>query len=218
MRGVVFFDVDGTLVPDGSSARFLARRLGHVTSLTAAELAYLAGDVDNRYVADIDALGWKDASPEEVRSWLADLPVVDGIHDVVEWCRSRDLLPVLATLAWTVVGDYLCDAYGFAGRGGNELEIADGRFTGRVATYFDEHDKLAYAHEVASALGVGLRACAAIGDARSDVPLFEEVGLSISFNGDDVARAAAQISIEGDDLRATLPAVAEWLGSQGVSR
>jgi phosphoserine phosphatase len=209
----VFVDVDGTLVPQGSSARFIAVRLGHLDAVRVAEDAYLAGEVDNRYVADVDALGWKGASPDEVRSWLPDLPVVDGIQEVVDWCRSHDLLPVLATLAWTVVGDFLCAEYGFAGRSGNELEVASGRFTGRVAGYFDEHDKLAYAREVARAQGIALDACTAIGDARSDVPLFTEAGLSIAFNGDAVARSTARVCIEGDDLRAVLPSLATWLGA-----
>jgi phosphoserine phosphatase len=29
VRGIVFFDIDGTLVPTGSSGSFLAQRLGH---------------------------------------------------------------------------------------------------------------------------------------------------------------------------------------------
>ncbi|MEK6310058.1 MULTISPECIES: hypothetical protein [Curtobacterium] len=36
-RGIVFFDIDGTLVPAMSSSSFLARRFGHQQELDAAE-------------------------------------------------------------------------------------------------------------------------------------------------------------------------------------
>lgn len=39
----VFFDVDGTLVPERSFGSFLAERLGHLVELDVAEAAYAAG-------------------------------------------------------------------------------------------------------------------------------------------------------------------------------
>jgi phosphoserine phosphatase len=41
--GAVFFEVDGTLVPDTSSSVFLARFLGHGDELAKAEDAYAYG-------------------------------------------------------------------------------------------------------------------------------------------------------------------------------
>ncbi len=43
MRGAVFFDVDGTLVPDTSSSQHLAASVGHLTDLAEAEEAYAQG-------------------------------------------------------------------------------------------------------------------------------------------------------------------------------
>ncbi|MFG2717969.1 hypothetical protein ACGFW5_06645, partial [Streptomyces sp. NPDC048416] len=56
--GVVFFDVDGTLVPGASSSVFLAGFLGHRDELTRAEDSYASGDLDNRQVSELDAKGW----------------------------------------------------------------------------------------------------------------------------------------------------------------
>ncbi|WP_211324936.1 hypothetical protein [Williamsia limnetica] len=42
-RGIVFFDIDGTLVPSMSSGSFLAARLGHQSELDHAERRYAAG-------------------------------------------------------------------------------------------------------------------------------------------------------------------------------
>ncbi|HWI22797.1 MAG TPA: hypothetical protein VNT22_09315 [Baekduia sp.] len=44
---IVFFDVDGTLVPETSSSQYLAGHLGHLTDLAVAEAAYAAGSLTN---------------------------------------------------------------------------------------------------------------------------------------------------------------------------
>lgn len=108
MRGIVFFDVGGTLVPQTSSSQYLAGHLGHLQALKAAEDAYAAGDVGN-YAVSLLEVG---RSPEAVRGWLHDLPLVEGIPEAVAWCRSRDLAPVLATLACAPVGDICANGSG----------------------------------------------------------------------------------------------------------
>src|SRR5262249_26049242 len=84
---------------------------------------------------------------------------------------------VLATLAWDVVGAHLCDRFGFDRAYGPRLEVIDGCYGGQVAELFDELSKRDFAVSVAAELGVELGRCAAVGDGRSDVPLFAEVGL-----------------------------------------
>lgn len=211
MRGVVFFDVDGTLVPHTSSGQHLAELLGHSDVVREAEAAYAAGLLSNDQVCVLDARGWASRSPAQVRGFLETLPLVDGIAETVGWCRRHRLAPVLATLAWDPVGAYLCDRFGFARSCGPRLEVVNGRYTGDVAAYFDELDKRDFAVSVAADLGVALSRCAAIGDSRSDLPLFAEVGMAVAFNATAAARAAAHASADGSDLRDVLPILAGWL-------
>ncbi|MFH8371900.1 HAD hydrolase family protein, partial [Streptomyces sp. NPDC018031] len=79
------------------------------------------------------------------------------------------------------------------------------RFTGRVARHFDEYDKRKCALALARELGLDPRSCAAVGDSRSDLPLFASVGLSVAFNASAGARAAATVTVDGGDLRGVLP-------------
>lgn len=67
---------------------------------------------------------------------------------------ANGLAPVLATLAWSPVGSYLTDRFGFHAFSGPRLEITGSRFTGRVARHFDEHDKRDFALERARELGL----------------------------------------------------------------
>ncbi|HEY8720024.1 HAD family hydrolase [Pengzhenrongella sp.] len=211
VRGAVFFDVDGTLVPGTSSSQHLAARLGHLGSLRDAEDSYAAGTLSNHAVSVLDARGWEGRAPSEVGGWLDELPLVDGIAEVVTWCRAQHLAPVLATLAWEPVGAYLCARFGFDGSCGPRLEIVDGRYSGQVAAHLDEFAKRDYALAEAARLGLDPASCAAIGDSRSDVPLFERVGLAVAFNANAAARAVAHSAVDGDDLRAVLPHLSTWL-------
>jgi phosphoserine phosphatase len=207
---VVFFDVDGTLVPHTSSGQYLADRLGHAEVVRRAEARYAAGALSNAEVSVLDARGWAGRTPADVRSFLHSLPLVDGIAETVAWCRRRELAPVLATLAWEPVGTYLCDRFGFDQACGPSLAVIDGRYSGEVAEHLDEMGKRDFAMRVAAHLKVELMRCAAIGDSRSDLPLFAEVGLAVAFNATPATRAAAHASADGTDLRELLPVLANW--------
>lgn len=209
--GAVFFDIDGTLVPRTSSSVYLAGFLGHREKLAEAEDAYAAGIVDNRHVSELDAAGWAGVPEERIRDWLAGMPLVTGIPETVAWCRRNGLVPMLATLAWTPVGGYLADRFGFHSFSGPRLATASGRYTGRVEHHFDEYDKRDVALARARALGFELRSCGAVGDSRSDLPLFAAVGVSVAFNASPAARKASTVIVDGDDLRGVLPALGRLL-------
>ncbi|GAB1644928.1 haloacid dehalogenase-like hydrolase [Krasilnikovia sp. MM14-A1259] len=153
IRGVVYFDVDGTLVPETSSSQHLARMMGHAESVREAEARYAAGAASNHEVAVLDARGWARWPPASVRRSLASLPLVDGIAETDSWCRRYGLAPVLATLAWDPVGAYLCDRFGFDRACGPRLEVVGGRYSGQVAEHFDEERKRDFAVNVAAELG-----------------------------------------------------------------
>jgi phosphoserine phosphatase len=207
----VFFDVDGTLVPDITSGQHLAQVLGRADVGRDVEARYAAGTLTSREAAVIYARTWTGRTVAEVPGFLASLPLVAGIAETVLWCRRHHLVPVLATLAWDVVGTYLCDRFGFDRACGPRLEVIDGAFSGRVAEPFDEQSKRSFAARVAAGLGVELRRCAAVGDGPSDVPLFAEVGFAVAFNAGPATRAAAHASVDGPDLRAVLPLLGAWL-------
>lgn len=213
--GAVFFDVDGTLVPGTSSSQHLASFLGHGTELRAAEADYAAGRLSNQQVSVLDAEAWAGCTPEQVDGWLTGLPLVDGIAEVVQWCHEHDLVAPLATLAWEPVGRHLVARYGFDGASGPALEVRHGSYTGEVARHLDEDGKRDHALAVAARHHLPAQRCAAVGDSRSDLPLFAAVGLSIAFNGSAGLRAVASTSIDGDDLRDVLPALAAWVTDTG---
>lgn len=201
---LAFFDIDGTLVRPGTSGGFLAERLGHAEAMRAAEGAYARGEMDNAQVCTIDAVGYAGRSVEEVSAWLEEMPLIGGIERAVALCRARDYEPYIASLAWTFVGEHLVRRFGFAGCCGAVLEVHDGVFTGRTLAAIDEFGKRDFALERCRALGVDPEACLAVGDSRSDIPLFQAVGTSLALNASEAACAVATHTATGDDIAAAV--------------
>ncbi|TCL79362.1 phosphoserine phosphatase [Curtobacterium sp. PhB142] len=213
VRGMVFFDVDGTLVSTGSSSSHLAERFGHQDALDEAERRYADGSLTNRQVSEIDAAGWRGASTTTVDRWLDDLPVLPGVELVVAWCRTHQVVPVLASLAWQPVTRSLARRFGFVAHGGPRVGVTGGTYDGAVAEHFDEFDKRDRALRYALARGVPIERCCAIGDSRSDIPLFEVVPAALALNATGAARAAASTAIDTADLSDIVPWLETWLNS-----
>ncbi|MFI5938409.1 HAD hydrolase family protein [Actinoplanes sp. NPDC051494] len=89
--------------------------------------------------------------------------------------------------------------------------MIDGRYSGEVAQQSDEQAKRDLAISAAAELGADLRQCAAIGDGRSDIPLFGTVGCAVAFNATLESRAAASAAVNNADLQAVLPILSAWL-------
>lgn len=209
---LIFFDIDGTLVFGTSSGSFIAERLGSLDAMAAAERAYEEGRIGNDEVCAIDAAAWAGRTRDEVTSWLHDLPFIEGIPETLEACRSLGFEPYLGSLAWTVVGEYLCRRFGFAGCMGPRLVERDGVFTGAVARTFDEFDKRDEALAICRARGVEPERCVAVGDSRSDVPLFRTLGLSIALNASADARDAATACVDTASLVDIVPILRGFMG------
>jgi phosphoserine phosphatase len=65
-----------------------------------------------------------------------------------------------------------------------------------------ELERAFHAHEISNSV---VADTSAVGDSRSDVPLFREVGLSIALNATPDAQATAIHRLDTDDLRDLLP-------------
>ena len=193
-----------------SSSSFLAERLGHQRELDAAEERYAAGDATNEEVSVIDAAGWRGTETRTVAEWLVDLPLIAGVDTVVAWCLQRDVEPLLASLAWQPVGEAIAKRHSFTANGGPRVHVVGAVYDGTVAEHFNEYDKRDRALKLAAQRGVPTDQCCAIGDSRSDIPLFNALPTSLALNAGSTARAAATAAIDTEDLREVLPWLETW--------
>src|SRR5262249_41626147 len=93
-----------------------------------------------------------------------------------------DIPVLLTTVTWRLAAASFARRFGFGGFCGTEMGEADGCLTGVVTRHCSADDKLGFVRDWCAARGIALADCAAVGDSRSDVPLFGAVGLAIALN------------------------------------
>ncbi len=87
----------------------------------------------------------------------------------------------------------------------NELEIVDGRLTGRiVGEVVDRAGKAAALRDFAAEVGVATEAVIAIGDGANDLDMLNAAGLGIAYNAKPVVQDAADTAVNVPYLDAIL--------------
>jgi phosphoserine phosphatase len=197
---VVVFDLDGTLLRGTSVSLLLAEWLGQAEEIAELERAFHAHEISNGVVADTSA-GWL-AGQSTVEAWrvLTEGPWVAGMTETFQVLAADGVSLLLGTITWSFAAEMLRDRYGFAAVSGTEMEATDGVLSGTVSRYFDEHDKVRFVEDWCAQNGFSMSEVAAVGDSRSDVPLFRRAGTSIALNATPDAREAATHTLDTDDL------------------
>jgi phosphoserine phosphatase len=195
------FDLDGTLVQATSVSQHLADRFGQSLEMAELERRYAAGDIFNSVVAEEQAAMYGGMPVAQVVEALDDIPCIEGIDATVDALRKQGVDSLLCTVTWSFAAEEFCRRHGFVKGSGTEIDLETGdTLTGRVRRHFDEWDKLEFVRSYCAEAGVELEDCIAIGDSRSDVPLFEAVGFSIAINATEQAREVASVALDTGNL------------------
>ena len=213
LHRVVVFDLDGTLMRHETSSGVLAAAIGRGDAYRALELRYDAREVSNTEVTDRQAAWFTGLALADVHRMLQQAPWIEGLGETLDTLADAGCRLLLATLAWRFVADILAERYPFDAVCGAEMAIDDATLTGRVDRYFDEHDKLSFVARWCADNGCSLQDVVAIGDSRSDLPLFAHAAASIALNATAEARAAARQMLDTEDLRDLLPLLLKPSGS-----
>ncbi len=197
---VVVFDLDGTLLRGTTVSLLLAQWLGQTEEIAELERAFRAHEISNSVVADTSA-GWL-AGQSTADAWqvLTKGNWIHGMAETFQMLIAAGVSMLLGTITWSFAAEMLRQQYGFAAASGTEMQTTDGILSGEVTRYFDEHDKVRFVEEWCEDNGFSMNQVAAVGDSRSDVPLFGRVGKSIALNATPDARAAATHVLDTDDL------------------
>jgi len=202
---VVAFDLDGTLLRRTTVLRLLAQHLGQAEAVAELERAFTAGEILDSVVADRSAAWLAGRTTSEIRTALAAGSWIDGIDDTLQTLSDAGTHVLLATITWRFAAELLRERYGFAAVSGTELQNIDGVLGGNVTRYFDKYDKARFVEDWCAERGFTMAQTAAVGDSRSDVPLFGRVDRSVALNATLEARRAASCIIDTEDLRDVLP-------------
>ena len=204
---LVSFDLDGTLFPGTTTCLELGRHLGHFDLIRDLEERYARGEITNTEVAEADAGAYRGRSVGEMERAVLQIPLIGGFQETIRALKRRGLHVLIVTLAWSFAPRSLARAYGLDGFAGTQMGEADGYLTGEVDRHFEAAGTARFVRDYAGRHGFDLSRCVAVGDSRSDVPLFREAGLAIALNATEEARAAADVSLDTGNLADLLPLV-----------
>ena len=190
-RRLVAFDMDSTLV-QAEVIDELAAAAGVGEEVAAITEAAMNGELDfvaslKRRVALLEGLD------EAVLQTIADrLPLSAGAERLIRTLKSLDYTTAILSGGFNFFGRHLQKRLGIDYVFANELEIVDGRLTGRVAgEIVDGARKAALLRELASRENLRLEQTIAVGDGANDLPMLDAAGLGIAFHAKPKVRASA---------------------------
>jgi phosphoserine phosphatase len=194
-KRLIVFDVDSTLV-QGEVIEMLAARAGAQGKVAAITEAAMRGELD-----------FAESLQQRVAT-LAGLPatVIDDVADQLELMPgARTTLRTLRRLGYhcgVVSGgfrkiiDPLAHELMLDFVAANELEIVDGKLTGRtVGPIVDRAGKAKALRDFAEQAGVPMEQTVAVGDGANDIDMLAAAGLGIAFNAKPALRAVADASL-----------------------
>lgn len=135
-----------------------------------------------------------------------------GARTLVQTMKAHGAWSVLVSGGFLPFAAPVAEAIGFDKVVANDLEIAGGKLTGKVAEpIVDSTTKLETLRAEAAARGLALAHTLAVGDGANDIPMITSAGLGIGYHPHPAAAAAADAAIRHHDLTALL-----W--AQGYAR
>jgi phosphoserine phosphatase len=194
-KRLIVFDVDSTLI-QGEVIEMLAARAGAGAKVAQITEAAMRGDLDfaeslRERVATLAGL------PAEVLDEVADqIELTAGARTTLRTLRrlgfhcgvvSGGFRQVIEPLAHELMLDYVA---------ANELEIVDGKLTGRViGQIIDRPGKAKALRDFAHQAGVPMEQTVAVGDGANDIDMLAAAGLGVAFNAKPALREVADASI-----------------------
>jgi phosphoserine phosphatase len=194
-KRLVVFDVDSTLI-QGEVIEMLAARAGTEDKVREVTEAAMHGEIDfaeslNRRVALLR--GIPETALQEVGHSLTLTP---GARTTIRTLKRLGFRCGVVSGGFTRVIEGLVDELGLDFAAANELEVEDGRLTGRVlGDIVDRAGKAAALRKFAAKFGIPLAQCVAIGDGANDIDMLSTAGLGVAFNAKPALREVADTAL-----------------------
>jgi phosphoserine phosphatase len=192
---LVVMDVDSTVIQDEVIELFAAHAgcEAEVAEITAAAMR---GELDftQSLHARVALLAGLDVSvADKVR---AEVRLTPGARTLIRTLKRLGYQVGVVSGGFTQVTDDLKERLGLDFAAANTLEIADGKFTGRVTgPIVDRAGKARHLRSFAEQAGVPLSQTVAIGDGANDLDMLNAAGLGVAFNAKPVVRQAADAAV-----------------------
>ncbi len=199
-RRLICFDMDSTLIHTECIDQ-LAERAGVGDQVKAITESAMRGEIDftesfTRRVALLKGLD------ESVMEEIArNLPYNEGLERMMTILKRVGYKTAILSGGFTYFGKYLQQKFGFDYVYANELEIENGKLTGRyVGDVVDGRRKAELLRLLCQVEHINLAQAVAVGDGANDLPMLGLAGLGIAYHAKPKVKANARQSISSIGL------------------
>lgn len=195
MRRLICFDMDSTLIKTEVIDE-LAKRAGVGEQVAAITERAMRGEIDfNESFKERCSL-LKGLDVSVMRDIAENLPLMDGIERTMKILKKVGFKIAILSGGFTYFAKYLQDRFGIDYVYANELEIVDGKLTGRhLGDIIDGKRKAELLRLIAQVEKVDIRQTVAVGDGANDLPMISTAGLGIAFHAKPKVKESAKQSI-----------------------
>ena len=203
-RRLICFDMDSTLIGTEVIDE-LAKKAGVGDQVAAITESAMRGEIDfresfTRRVAMLKGLD------ENVMQDIAEhLPYNEGLERMMSVLKQVGYKTAILSGGFTYFGKYLQRKFGFDFVYANELEIEDGKLTGRYkGEIVDGKRKAELLRFLCSMENIQLEQAVAVGDGANDLPMLNLAGLGIAYHAKPKVKENARQSISTIGLEGIL--------------
>ena len=194
-RRLICVDMDSTLI-ETEVIDELAERAGVGDAVREITARAMRGEIDFResFTERVALLKGLDVSVmEEI---ARNLPITEGLERMMTILKRVGYKTAILSGGFTYFGNYLRQKYGFDYVYANELEIEQGKLTGRyVGEVVDGRRKAELLRLLCQFEEINIAQSVAVGDGANDLPMLNLAGLGIAFHAKPKVKATARQSI-----------------------
>jgi phosphoserine phosphatase len=203
-KRLVVFDVDSTLV-QGEVIEMLGAHAGVEPKVREITEAAMRGELNfteslEQRVALLEGL------PEAMLDEVAEsLELTPGARTTVRTLKRLGFRCGVVSGGFTRIIDRLVEDLGLDFAAANDLEVVDGKLTGRVlGEVVDRAGKATVLRRFAADFGIPLTQCVAVGDGANDIDMLAAAGMGVAFNAKPALREVADTALSHPYLDAVL--------------
>lgn len=194
-RRLICFDMDSTLIQTEVIDE-LAERAGVGAQVREITERAMRGEIDftESFQQRVALLKGLDVS---VMQEIADnLPITEGVERLMKTLKLVGFKIAILSGGFTFFGNHLKNKFGIDYVYANELEVENGKLTGRyLGDVVDGKRKAELLRLLAQVEGVDLQQTVAVGDGANDLPMLSLAGLGIAFHAKPKVRKSADQNI-----------------------
>ena len=195
MRRLICFDMDSTLIQTECIDE-LAERAGVGEQVRAITESAMRGEIDFKesFTQRVALLKGLDVSV--MKDIAENMPITEGVERLMFVLKRYGYKIAILSGGFTYFGEHLQKKFGIDYVYANELEVEDGKLTGRyLGDVVDGKRKAELLRLIAQVEKVDIAQTIAVGDGANDLPMLSLAGLGIAFHAKPKVKENARQAI-----------------------